>query len=53
MSRADRVAARLAERELDLLLVTNLVNMRYLTGFTGSSAERPPRSWPPPSTARS
>jgi len=38
VSRADRVAARLAEREADLLLVTDLVNVRYLTGFTGSSA---------------
>ena len=38
VSRADRVAARLAEREADLLLVTDLVNIRYLTGFTGSSA---------------
>jgi len=37
VSRADRVAARLAERELDLLLVTNLVNVRYLTGFTGTN----------------
>ena len=37
MSRADRVADRLAERELDLLLVTDLVNLRYLTGFTGSN----------------
>ena len=37
MSRADRVAARLAERELDLLLVTDTVNVRYLTGFTGSN----------------
>ena len=37
MSRADRVAARLAERELDLLLVTDMVNVRYLTGFTGSN----------------
>ena len=37
MSRADRVAARLAERELDLLLVANPVDLRYLTGFTGSN----------------
>ena len=37
MSRADRVAERLAARELDLLLVTDLVNVRYLTGFTGSN----------------
>lgn len=37
MSRADRVAARLAERELDLLLVTDRTNLRYLTGFTGSN----------------
>jgi Xaa-Pro aminopeptidase len=36
--RADRVAARLAERELDLLLVTDMVNVRYLTGFSGSNA---------------
>ena len=35
--RADRVSARLAERELDLLLVTDLTNLRYLTGFTGSN----------------
>ena len=38
MSRADRVADALQERSLDLLLVTNLVNVRYLTGFTGSNA---------------
>jgi Xaa-Pro aminopeptidase len=37
LSRADRVAAALAERELDALLVTDLVNVRYLTGFTGSN----------------
>ena len=37
MSRADRVAARLAERGLDLLIVTDLVNLRYLTGFTGTN----------------
>jgi len=38
VSRADRVAARLGESGLDLLLVSNLVNIRYLTGFTGSNA---------------
>jgi Xaa-Pro aminopeptidase len=37
VSRADRVAERLAEREIDLLLVTDLTNLRYLTGFTGSN----------------
>jgi Xaa-Pro aminopeptidase len=37
VSRADRIAARLSERELDLLLVTHLVNVRYLTGFTGTN----------------
>jgi Xaa-Pro aminopeptidase len=38
VSRADRVADVLAERGLDLLLVTDLTNIRYLTGFTGSNA---------------
>lgn len=37
MNRADRLAAKLAERGLDALLVTNLVNVRWLTGFTGSN----------------
>ena len=37
MGRADRLAAALAERDLDALLVTNLVNVRWLTGFTGSN----------------
>jgi Xaa-Pro aminopeptidase len=37
VSRADRLAGLLDERELDSLLVTNLVNVRYLTGFTGSN----------------
>jgi Xaa-Pro aminopeptidase len=36
-SRADRLAGLLAEKELDSLLVTNLVNVRYLTGFTGTN----------------
>jgi Xaa-Pro aminopeptidase len=35
--RGDRLAARLAERELDLILVTNLVNVRYLSGFGGTN----------------
>jgi Xaa-Pro aminopeptidase len=38
VSRADRVAGRLGERKVDLLLVSDLVNIRYLTGFTGTSA---------------
>ena len=36
--RAQNVAAALAERELDLLLVSHLVNVQWLTGFTGSAA---------------
>ncbi len=35
--RGDRLAASLAERELDLMLVTELTNVRYLTGFTGTN----------------
>jgi Xaa-Pro aminopeptidase len=35
--RADRVADALGEREADVLLVTDLVNVRWLTGFTGSN----------------
>lgn len=35
--RGDRLAAGLAERELDLALVTNLVNVQYLTGFGGTN----------------
>jgi Xaa-Pro aminopeptidase len=37
MARADRLAERARERELDALLVTDLVNLRWLTGFTGSN----------------
>lgn len=37
MSRADRLVALIEERSLDALLVTNLVNVRYLTGFTGTN----------------
>jgi Xaa-Pro aminopeptidase len=36
--RPEKVAAALAEREVDLLLVSHLVNVRWLTGFTGSNA---------------
>ena len=35
--RGDRLAAGLAEREIDLMLVTELVNVRYLTGFGGTN----------------
>ncbi len=37
VTRADRLAALLSERPVDVLLVTDPVNVRYLTGFTGSS----------------
>jgi Xaa-Pro dipeptidase len=36
--RRDDLRAKLRELELDALLVTNLLNVRYLTGFTGSNA---------------
>jgi Xaa-Pro aminopeptidase len=36
-ARADRLVELLVERELDSLLVTELVNVRYLTGFTGTN----------------
>src|SRR3954447_9257717 len=36
-SRAERVTDVLRERDLHALLVTDLVNVRWLTGFTGSS----------------
>jgi Xaa-Pro aminopeptidase len=35
--RGDRLEAALAERELDRMLVTELTNVRYLTGFTGTN----------------
>ncbi len=36
-ARAERIAALLEQRELDALLVTDLVNVRYLTGYTGTN----------------
>lgn len=36
-TRADRLAERVADRELGALLVTNLVDVRWLTGFGGSN----------------
>jgi Xaa-Pro aminopeptidase len=35
--RAEKVRARFDEAEVDALLVTDLSNVRYLTGFTGSA----------------
>ncbi|CAN5256058.1 Xaa-Pro peptidase family protein [soil metagenome] len=37
--RRRRISARVAELDLDGLLVTRLPNVRYLTGFTGSNAQ--------------
>ncbi len=37
-ARAERLQDRLGEAEIDALLVTELTNIRYLTGFTGSAA---------------
>jgi Xaa-Pro aminopeptidase len=37
VERADRLAKLVSEEGLERLLVTNLVNVRYLTGFTGSN----------------
>ncbi|MFL5834598.1 MAG: M24 family metallopeptidase [Solirubrobacterales bacterium] len=35
--RGDRLEKLLAERQLDRMLVTDLTNVRYLTGFTGTN----------------
>ena len=35
--RGDRLAGLVAERELDLAVITHLVNVRYLTGFSGTN----------------
>lgn len=38
-SRLDRLQSRLDEQRLDALLVTNLTNVRYLTGFSGTNGQ--------------
>ena len=38
MSRAERLAESVAARDLEALVVTNLVNVGYLSGFTGTNA---------------
>jgi Xaa-Pro aminopeptidase len=37
MTRGERLAKLVAERELDRLFVSDLTNVRYLTGFTGTN----------------
>jgi Xaa-Pro aminopeptidase len=37
VSRGERLAELVAERELDQVFVSDLVNVRYLTGFTGTN----------------
>jgi Xaa-Pro aminopeptidase len=36
-ARADRLSERLTGAEVDAVLITDLVNVRYLTGYTGSN----------------
>jgi Xaa-Pro aminopeptidase len=36
-ARVERLAAGLASHEIDALLITDLTNVRYLTGYTGSN----------------
>lgn len=38
LARVDKLRAEMAARDLDAFLVTDLLNVRYLSGFTGSSA---------------
>src|SRR4051812_8977242 len=37
VSRAERLAGLVSEKELDQLFVSDLTNVRYLTGFTGTN----------------
>jgi Xaa-Pro aminopeptidase len=37
MTRAERLAGIVAERQFDMLFVSDLTNVRYLTGFTGTN----------------
>src|SRR3954465_14567183 len=37
MTRADQVAAAVAEQDLAALLVTSAANLRWVTGFTGTN----------------
>jgi len=36
-ARADRLTERLSGAGVDVVLITNLINVRYLTGYTGSN----------------
>ena len=38
LTRRNQLTERCAELDVEALLVTKLANVRYLTGFTGSSA---------------
>jgi Xaa-Pro aminopeptidase len=44
-ARRGALRSLLVENEVDALLVTDLVNIRYLTGFTGSNAALVVHSW--------
>ncbi|WP_288050467.1 Xaa-Pro peptidase family protein [Nocardia sp.] len=44
-ARRSALRSLLVENEVDALLVTDLVNIRYLTGFTGSNATLLVHSW--------
>lgn len=44
-ARRGALRSLLVENEVDALLVTDLVNIRYLTGFTGSNAALLVHSW--------